>query len=119
MQSISIDRTSVNIELLDSELKSELPNLVVGTSTGPNKVVVHLDDNASKEDIALATQIVKDHDETLLTDAQYDKQELDAVIQADRDLYSDVIIDAKAVTLEQLAERVKWLENEIRDLRGL
>ena len=119
MQHIPVIKASVNIELLDSELKAVLPNLVEGISAGYNKVVVHLNDIASEKDIALATQIVKDHDEMLLTDEQYDKQALDAVIQTDRDLYGDDIIDAKTVTLEQLAKRVAWLENEIRDLRWL
>jgi hypothetical protein len=118
MQDISIDREQVNVELLDSELKAALPGLVHGISSGRGKVVVHLDNDATNVQIANATQIVFGHDENRLTADQQKKLQREIDIAAGR-IAHDEPFDTKTITLEELATRIAWLEQEIRDLRGL
>lgn len=118
MQNISVDRTQVNVELLDAELKNALGVLVKGISTGRGQVIVHIDDDATDADIDHVEQIVIDHDETGLTADQQKQQQRATDIAAGRQIY-DVPLDEKSITLEGLALRIKWLEEELRDLRGL
>ncbi len=118
MQNVSIDRLVVNVDLLDAELKAAIPDLVIGMSTGRGQVVVHLEDAATGIDIAAAEDIVNVHDETKLTTTQQKvlQREIDL---ADGRLSYDVVVDPQTVTLEELAARIAWLEEEIRDLQNL
>jgi hypothetical protein len=45
--------------------------------------------------------------------------QLKSDIATDRATYTNTVIDEKQITLEILARRVKWLENEIRQMKGL
>ena len=118
MQNISIDKTRVNVELLDAELKAALPDLVHGISSGRGKVVVHMDNDATNADITNAEQIVINHEESGLTAEQQKQQQREIDLAAGRIAY-DEPLDPATITLETLATRIAWLEQEIRDLRGL
>jgi hypothetical protein len=114
MQNIQVEKAAVNTSALDAELRNNLGNIVKGISSSRGQVIVHLDDNATAEQVSQAQQIVLDHDESQLTSEQLARQ----LLEVDRESYR-VAFDPASISLQQLAERIVWLEKEIRDLRGM
>ena len=114
MKNVIVERQNINTQALDGELRAALGALVYGISASRGQVVVHLDSAASAQDEAQAEQIVIDHDASQLTA----EQQAQADLEAERDSYASPL-DPQAISLEDLASRVAWLEQEIRDLRGV
>lgn len=119
MQNVHIDKTPVNVELLDSELKLALGALVFGVSTGSGKVVVHMDDSATQANIDQVTQIVNAHDHTGTTTDQDTATAQQSRIDAARVLYVGNPLDLPQASIADIGERVVWLQDEIEQLRGL
>lgn len=116
---ITVDRLDINVELLNEDILAALPGVALGITTGRGLVNVHLIDSATDTDITTATRVVYDHDEKALSIGQQRQQQQAADIETGRITYADTIIDADHITLSSLARRVMWLENELRQLRGL
>jgi multidrug efflux pump subunit AcrA (membrane-fusion protein) len=114
MQNIEVTKSIVNVAGLDAELRNNLGDVVKGVSVRRGQVIVHLDDRVTAAQVSQAQQIVLDHDASQRTPEQSARQQL----EADRKIYRQ-LFDPASINLQQLAERVAWLENEIRDLRGL
>lgn len=123
MQDIIVERYTVNIEALDETIRAALGDVVTGVSTRPGAVVIHLTDAASKSQANQARQIALDHDASILTDEQTAEaariQKLQTARLANRtELDAEGIGTADLTTLKQVARKVAWMEQEIRDLRG-
>lgn len=122
MKDITIERSTVNIDGLDAELRAALGAITTGFSLGGGKVTVHLLDAATPQQEAQARQIVLAHDSARLTPEQQAealrKTRLD---QARRDYGATEIDLAPYATqgpmIQQLAQKIAWLEREIADLR--
>ncbi len=64
---IVIIRNTLNLELLDMEIRSELDNQFQGASFDGEQVMLYLTDDVSDEQIADATRITQKHDSSQLT----------------------------------------------------
>jgi hypothetical protein len=70
MQNIRMERSGINVEALDAEVRVEFGERAFGISTGPYGVIVHLSDDATPQQINRARQIVQNHDPSVLTAEQ-------------------------------------------------
>lgn len=123
MQNIIVKRQTVNLEALDETIRAALGDVVTGVSSRPGAVVVHLIDAATTTQANQAQQIVLNHDASELTAEQtaeaQRRQHLETAREANRsNLDAEGISTADVTTLKQVARKVAWLEQEIRDLRG-
>lgn len=122
MPNIVIDRASVNLALLDHELRMVLGAAMTGISTRAGIVVVHLAERATGDHETQAKQIVLNHDASALTPEQQARQTRTDRLNTDRARFTTPLnpTDFSAMPLVQtLAARIAWLEQEIRDLRNL
>lgn len=123
MQNLEIVQASVNSAVLESELRTGLGDKFVGFSTGRGMVVVHLTDSVTEDDLALTQSIVTDHDATELTPRQIRQQTRQQAIQTARSQFTQPLdatdYSGESADIQALVNRVIWLEQEIRDLRGL
>ena len=121
MREITIQREIINFEALDAALRAELGEQLVGISTGPSGVTVYLTDNVTDEQEAEARDIVEDHDPTQLTSEQQAEIDRQQQLQQARDDNAEPLpLDnyaAEPSLIQELAQRIAWLELEIADLR--
>lgn len=106
-----------NGELLHSEIEVGLPGMISGVSRNGNKTIVNVIKELNVLDRNALDMIVFAHDPTKLTYGQQKSADRQDDKEAGRAFF-DVAVDPQAVTLADLAERVAWLEQEIRDLIG-
>jgi len=124
MQHITVKRNTVNFDALNDDLRDALDEVVIGLSTRPGAVIVHLSDEATSEQLAEAQKIAISHDETVITTAQTVELAQSQSLYAARDANQEKI-DADRVwrvnlrTFKQMINKIAWLEQEIRDLRGI
>jgi hypothetical protein len=114
MDEIVFDRTGFNPELLSQELFDALGESLSGVSWDDQIIRIHLLTMGTPEVIRAIDMARAAHDPSLLTREQQKQGQLDS----DRASFADSI-DPVTATLAELAERLAWLEREIRDLRGL
>jgi len=114
MDEIVFDRTGFNPELLSQELFDALGESLSGVSWDDQIIRIHLLTTGTPDVIRAIDMARTAHDPSQLTREQQKQAQLDA----DRSTFSDAI-DPVTATLPELAERLAWLEREIRDLRGL
>jgi hypothetical protein len=122
MQSISIDRTAVNVEALDADLRAALGVLTSGISVGRGQVIVHLLDTATPAQINQARAVVQAHDPARLTPEQQTRAARRARLEQSRQDYGAAELDLTAFTgqsalVRLLAQKIAWLEQEINTLR--
>ena len=121
MREINIDIASINIQALDGALRAALSDVFVGLSTGPSSVTVYLTDNASDEQEQQARDIVEGHDPMQLTPEQQAEierqQQLAELREANSEPFAMGDYDAQPSLIQQMAQRIAWLELEIADLR--
>lgn len=122
MQTIQIERDTINIEALDATLRTLLADEYFGLSTRAGTVRVHLSDAVSEAQLLQAQQAVREHDAAHLTQAQQQRMTRQSRLQNTRadQLATELDLttfDALSPVLQALARRVYWLEQEIRDLR--
>lgn len=122
MQNLTFTQREINAELLSAELQAALSSMTSGVSSGPYGVIVHLNDNATAEQIAQARAIVENHDPAVLTPRQEAEQqrqqklaEMRSSISADLD---PADYDGENALIQALAERIAWLEQEVIALGG-
>lgn len=119
---LRIARDTINIELLDSELRSAMGEAYVGLSFAPNNVTAYLRDDISEALVTEARQIIQQHDAAELTYQQRATAELYAKLALLRTQNSIPLDEGEfaeeAPLIRLLAQKVGWLELEIAALRG-
>ena len=122
MYTIEVERRDVNIALLERDLRALCGAVYTGLSTRPGVVVAYLSNQADMALLDAVRAAIQQHDATQLTEEQAqaltDKVALDIARSTTGE---PVRLDEFAADplLLRLAEKVAWLEREIRDLRGL
>jgi hypothetical protein len=119
MNDIVVQKASINPEALDADLRTALGAAVSGISYNGGKVVVHMDDSATPTQVQQAQQIVGSHDANRLTAAQQaavTRQEALAQLRETADAITLKPADFSGAQ-QGLAQKVMWLEQEVRELR--
>ena len=120
---MQIDRRDVNIEALDDHLRRRIGDMFKGLSTNGEIVSIHLSDDVSAQAVLLAEELVQEHDPAARSLAQQERYEREMFLEQARydnaaainlTMYQDSVEEIRI-----LAQKVMWLEEEIRDLRGL
>jgi hypothetical protein len=123
MKTITIARQDTNITALDEALETQLGTDYLGLSVHHGEVRVHLLDETPSELVRQAEQIVQNHDSSLLTvEQQAEIMQRQNLLQARSEnpqVLDAVAYDSSDALMQQLAYKVRWLEQEIRDLRDL
>lgn len=114
---IYIESRPLNVPLLHAELQFALSDKFVGIATSDG-IRIHMTDDTTNEDEAQVHVIVQNHDETELTNEQNYKRQQQETINQGRAFYA-IRIDSGDITLKELAERVAWLEEEVRQSQGI
>lgn len=122
MIDIIMQRTSVNIEALDSQLRAALGAVTSGVSAGAGGVIVHLAETATPAQIEAARAIILAHDPAALSPAQQAAlQQRQKLEQARRDYGASELdlstYEGKDPLLTLLAQKITWLERELAALR--
>ncbi len=122
MKDIAIERSTVNIDALDAELRAALGAATTGFTIGGGRVTVHLLDSAIPAQETLARQIVAAHDSARLTQQQQLEAERKGKLDQARRDYGAAEIDlapygVQPPPIQQLAQKIAWLERELADLR--
>jgi hypothetical protein len=103
---------AVNVESLDEQLRAALGSKVAGLSTTKGEVIVHLESSV-KADEVMARSVVAAHNPNSLSRVQEDA----LAWETERAKFA-VVWEFDKITLGQLAQRVRWLEQEIIRLIG-
>ena len=123
MKTITIAREQTNITALDEALDTLLANFYLGLSVYNGEVRVHLVRETPSELVRQAEQIVQNHDPSQLTLGQQaeiiKRQNLLQARTANPTLLDTVAYTGTDPLVQQLAYKLHWLEQEIRDLRDL
>jgi len=122
MNNIIIERSTINAEALDSDLRAALGAAITGVSIANGKLVIHLNDSATPQQEIQARQIVQNHNPAQLAPAQQAeaqrRQRLDQARQESALQALDVQDYSKMdPAIRRLAQKIAWLEQEIADLR--
>jgi len=122
MKDIIIERSAVNIDALDAELRAALGPATSGFTLGGGKVIVHLVDTAAPQQENQARQIILNHDPARLTPEQQADILRRAKLDQARKDYGAAEIDlslysSQGPVIQLLATKIAWLEREIADLR--
>lgn len=123
MQNIEITRIGVNIPALDAQLRAQLASQLYGISVSAGKVIVHLTDTATADDFVTIQTLVSEHNPAQLTAVQIKQKAAQENLQTARSQFTQSLdpddFRDESASIQTLIERLNWLENEIRDLRGL
>lgn len=124
LRHLEVQRESVNLEQLTDEIQGVIaPDDLVGLSARPGRVVIHLRESVKPEQIAQVRTLAAAHDSTQLSARQQAAIQRQVRLRLMRQTHtspSDPAIYATETPLiRQMAQRLAWLEEEIRDLRGL
>jgi hypothetical protein len=121
MRQITVERTTINNSMLVAELQLALGEAYVGLNVGDSQVIVYLTDDATAEQLLQAEQLVVNHDPTVLTPEQQQAQAREQLLKDFRaaDALDLSTYDGATAEVQTLAQKIAWLELEIRELRGL
>lgn len=123
MKTITIERQQTNITALDEMLETTLTDQYLGLSVHNGLVRVHLLDTTPSDVVRQAEALVQAHDPSQLTigqQAEIAKRQV--LLQSRVDNISNLDVGAYNSSdplLQQLAQKLSWLEQEIRDLRDM
>jgi hypothetical protein len=111
----------VNIEALDQAIRAACPNFT-GLSTGKRGVALHFSPNVTSAERETARQIAENHDPEQLTPRQQAEMQRRQQLDQARTNYGVNPLDLTAynsqgVLIQQLAQKISWLEQEIADQR--
>ena len=123
MKEITIERSAVNIEALDADLRAALGSATSGFSIGGGKVVVYLLDTANKQEEEQARLLVLTHDPARLTPQQQARLLREAKLDQARREWGSAELDLTVYTgqgpvIQQLAQKIIFLEREIAAIRN-
>jgi len=121
MLTITINRAATNVSALNETLRDALGADYHGLSLYKTEVRVHLQADVSAEQVQRAEQLVKDHDPAVLTPKQQEEQAREQRLADFRaaDALDLSAYDGATAEVQTLAQKIAWLELEIRELRGL
>jgi hypothetical protein len=123
MTPVVIPRQKINLHALENALIEALDDYYNGLSTAPGEVHVHLGQSTPAHLIDIARTIVQEHDPYRLTDAQQQNARQQAALERARRANPHLIdltdYDYTDGIIRNLAKKIHWLEQEIRDLRDL
>lgn len=125
MRILIIQRQGANIQALDETLRGQLGEDYLGLSTTPGEVRLHLREAASDHALEAARVIVQRHDPARLSvmqQAELERQQTLLSLRADN--HNPLADDDDDQQMQhrltrEIAAKVRWLEQEIRDLRGI
>ena len=121
MREIMIERSTVNIEALDATLRTALGQAISGVSSRAGQVIVHLSATVSQAQIDQARSIVIAHDPAQLTaeqQAEIDRrQALETARAANTTPLNTADYNSETAAIQQLAQKIAWLEQEIDNLQ--
>lgn len=117
---ITFTKSSINVELLDQELREEFGTLTTGLSRRGETVTVYMTQDITATQLTAIRNIIESHDSSQKTLQQHTQAGRQTEIRQSRIDFTTPL-DPTLFTglLGDLAERVRWLEQEIRDLRNL
>lgn len=122
MRVLVVKREGTNIQALDETLRVQLGDDYLGLSTTPGEVRLHLREATPDSALESARVIVNNHDPARLSVSQQAAAERQRTLlqlrAGNRDDLSEADYDENAALL-RLASKIRWLEQEIRDLRGI
>ena len=121
MIDVKIERTDVNLELLDAQLRTVGGESFHGLSADRVGVTLHLSDATPANLQKALERIVRQHDATQMTPQQEARAARQTQIEQGRThapLDKTRYTDSPAL-IQALAEKIAWLEQEMRDLRGV
>ncbi len=107
MITITSDIPAINTELLDDELRLVLASKLIGVSTNPREVLVHLEDRAEQSDFDLVSGVLNNHDATAMS--QREQNEVNHRL-AQKGPLDPVDYELESPAVFALAEKVAWLE---------
>jgi len=114
---------AINVRSLDAELRDVVGIGYIGLSTRLSDVIVFFEDDTTSELVRQAADVVANHDASILTAEQEAEIAREQALATARNRYPDALdpalFDSSPVDVQALAERLAWLEQEIRDLRDL
>jgi hypothetical protein len=121
MIEMKIERADVNVELLDAQLRAAAGEHFYGLSLQRGAVLLYLSDAISPDTQQTLGRIARQHDATQVTPKQQAEAERKIALEQGR---TRVPIDEKQyegspALIQALAAKIAWLEQEIRDLRGV
>lgn len=122
MKTMIFERFEINEESLAADLQAALGTLTSGVSSGPSGVIVYLDDNTTPQQMAEARRIVENHDPAALTPRQQAEQlrqqKLTSLRQSRSTDLDPANYNGELESIQVLAEKIAWLEQEVLDLRA-
>lgn len=121
MKAIWIERREVNVELLDAQLREVGKDSFYGLSTGRGGVTLYVSEEIEDKAREALMEIARAHDATRLTPQQQEAHDRQRMLEWSR---ADAALDLSAYVesspeIHALAHKVAWLEQELRDLRGM
>ncbi len=121
MAALIIERHDLNPERLQDDLRELLGDDLIGISTRPGQIIVHLRDGTSAAQHDQARTAVRQHDAASPSAAQQQRQQRNERLARLRNQHANSIdLDTYPRAdplLRALAERIVWLEAEIAALR--
>lgn len=122
MKEISVNSlTSVNIEKLDADLRAAYGSRYAGLSTRRGEVIIFMAEDTPSADVLAAEQVVVNHDPTQLTVEQaaeiVEQEALADVRSVNADNLDLSQFAGENADIQALAQKLAWLELEIRELR--
>lgn len=123
MKSFEVKRDRINTDALNSAIRASLGDVYTGLSSKPGMVTLYFGDEASGTEMEAARDIAILHDPVVLSPRQEAENARRGVLASVREANADSLdssqYDSEAPLMRQLAQKIIWLEEEIRDLRDL
>jgi hypothetical protein len=121
MRQITVERSVTNMSALDVELRAALGDDYLGLNVSVGLVDIYLLDTTTPEHLLQAEQLVVNHDPFVLTPKQQEEQTREQLLEDFRtaDALDLSAYDGATAEVQTLAQKIAWLELEIRELRGL
>ena len=117
MRNIQINRQQINIETLDQALREIIGDELIGISANSDGVIVHVKNTVTND--ADVRRIVQEHNASELSVRQQRKASVETARAEQNDVLQLADFDADTASVQALARKVRWLELELRELRGI
>jgi hypothetical protein len=123
MKDVVMQRADVNLEALEMELRAGLGTVILGVSKSGNQIILHAMDSTTQAQQDQAQAILIAHDPTKLTPGQQAEQARQQKLDQLRQAYGTTDLDlaaysGQAVAVLTLAQKLAWLEAELRNQPG-
>lgn len=120
---LAFEAQPVNVELLHEEMAIELGDGFAGISTGRDELRVIFNRPLRKKEPERVQQVLDEHDPEKMSERQVREKYRQENLALFRGRYRNTTLDIKSYSdhtakIQELVERVAWLEMEIRELRG-